>query len=278
MKESVSLYLGCIIPHRYPGTEVSARKVLETLGTKIYDIPSATCCPPDGIFKAFQEELWLTMAARNLAMAEKNDADMITICNGCYATLSDASRILKNNADAKKRVNEHLGKIGLAFNGNINVRHIVELLYYDIGPDRIKPTISNPLDFRVAVHYGCHLLYPSTERRNVNSDYNPVFLDELLTLTGAESVDYRDKGTCCGAGGGARKAAKESTLEVTADKLSYIRDADVDCLVVVCPLCRVQFDRGQRELAKKHTIPVVDYTQLLALAQGESAKDIDFRC
>jgi heterodisulfide reductase subunit B len=271
MKKRISLYLGCIIPHRYPGMEVSARKVLEHLGVEICDIPGATCCPPDGIFKAFHQELWLTMAARNIALAERNDADIITICNGCYSTLSDANRILKKDTDTRNRVNEHLSKIDLVFNGTIDVKHIAELLYYDIGPDRIRASISNPLGLRVAVHYGCHLLYPSAERKCDNPDYNPEFLDELVALTGAESIDYRDKGTCCGAGGGVRKAAKESALEATTHKLSYMRDAGVDCLLVVCPLCYIQFDRSQKESSEKHNIPVVSYTQLLALAQGESA-------
>jgi heterodisulfide reductase subunit B len=91
-------------------------------------------------------------------------------------------------------------------------------------------------------------------------------------------VDYPDKQQCCGAGGGVRSGLSESALSLTRHKLSRIREAEVDCIVNACPFCHLQFDAGQVEIRKKwdtdYSIPVVHFTQLLALAFGYSLEDV----
>ena len=117
----------------------------------------------------------------------------------------------------------------------------------------------HPLDLRVAVHYGCHLIKPSHDRK-LGSAENPSFFDELVGATGARSIEYEDKTACCGAGGGARSAVQDVALRLTEKKLEHMQKADVDCIVDACPFCHLQFDQGQFELAdlqgKEFSIPV----------------------
>ena len=83
--------------------------------------------------------------------------------------------------------------------------------------------ITTPLDLRVALHYGCHLIKPSKDR-NLGETEAPVFFDELVEATGAKSVDYTDKMVCCGAGGGVRSGHAAESLEMLEHKLACIRN------------------------------------------------------
>ncbi|MDG6244140.1 MAG: CoB--CoM heterodisulfide reductase subunit B [Methanolobus sp.] len=274
----LSLFLGCVAPNRYPGIEAATKKTFSKLAIELDDLLGASCCPAPGVFRSFDEETWLTLASRNIALSEKLDDDVLTICNGCYSTLKEAGDTLKKDPKLKETVNRNLIEIGHEFKGNHDVRHVIEYLYQDIGIERIKEMISKPLDLKVAVHYGCHLIRPLKEDGSELVNGNISFFDELVQATGATSVDYEDKMLCCGAGGGARTAILEATLKMTEKKLHNMADAQVDCIVNACPFCHLQFDSGQQDVnsrfRKNYSIPVLHYTQLLGLAMGYSADEL----
>ncbi len=275
MKE-LSLFLGCLIPNRYPAIEKATRLVLDRLGIKWSELKEASCCPAPGVFRSFDRITWLALASRNLALAEEKNTDLLTICNGCFSSLADANNILKNDGNLRKEVNSHLKKIGRIYHGKIEVRHIIEFLSKDIGAQNLGKFIEKPLEVRCAVHYGCHLFKP-TKNRKLGKAECPVFFDELVEATGAISVPYEGKTTCCGAGGGVRSAMPETSLEMTEYKLERMKKAGVDCIVNACPFCHLQYDAGQAELAKAgkiYSLPVVHYSQLLGLALGYTPQEV----
>jgi heterodisulfide reductase subunit B len=275
MKE-ISLYLGCLIPNRYPGIEKATKLILDRLGIKWSDLKEASCCPAPGVFRSFDQTTWLTLASRNIVLGEEKNTDLLTICNGCFSTLVDANNILKNDRVLHAQANTHLTKIGKEYRGTIEVRHIIEFLNKEIGKEKIDKMIERPLELRVAVHYGCHLLKPTKERKLGGAEH-PMFFDGLVEATGAVSVHYEGKNSCCGAGGGVRSAMLETSLKMTEYKLERMKKSGVDCIVEACPFCHLQYDGGQVELAKTgkdFNIPVVHYSQLLGLALGYSFEDV----
>ncbi|MBD3254406.1 MAG: CoB--CoM heterodisulfide reductase subunit B [Candidatus Lokiarchaeota archaeon] len=271
------LFLGCVIPNRYPFIEASIRNVFDFLGAEMLDMQGASCCPAPGVFRAFHIPTWLVIAARNISIAEEMGVSPITGCNGCYGTLRDAWYELEHEAELKKEVNEHLAKIGRKYKGNLEPKHIVQALYQDMGIDYIKDFIKHKFtDLRVGVHYGCHILKPS-DKRPWDGQYEcPTFLDEIVELTGAKSIPYKDKYMCCGAGGAVRSAIKEVAADFTREKLVNMRDAEVDIIIDVCPFCHLQLDLGQMEvnniykdvIGEPFKIPVIYLTQLLGLSFG----------
>lgn len=275
MKE-ISLFLGCLIPNRYPGIEKATILVLKRLGIKCSELKEAACCPAPGMYRSFDKITWLTLASRNLVLAEEKGADILTICNGCFSSLMDANNILKNDAGIRNEVNVHLAKIGMEYRSTIEVRHIIEFLYTDIGVKKLGDAIEKPLEIRAAVHYGCHLLKPTRERK-LGSAECPVFFDELVEATGAKSVPYEGKTSCCGAGGGVRSAMLETSFKMTEYKLDRIQKAGVDCIIDACPFCHLQYDAGQIELEKSgkdYDIPVLHFTQLIGLALGFTPDEV----
>ncbi|GAH82492.1 unnamed protein product, partial [marine sediment metagenome] len=234
-------------------------------------------CPAPGVFRAFHIPTWLVIAARNISIAEELGVSPITGCNGCYGTLKDAWYELEHEYDLKKEVNEYLAKIGRTYNGNLEPKHVVQALYLDMGLDYLKDHIKLTFsDLKVAVHYGCHIVKPS-EKRPWNGEYEaPRFLDEIVELTGAKSIDYKDKYMCCGAGGAVRTAVKEVAADFTREKLVNMRDVGVDIIINCCPFCHLQLDLGQIEvnnfygdiIGEQFHIPVIYITQLLGVAFG----------
>jgi heterodisulfide reductase subunit B len=269
--KGLSLFLGCLVPNRYPGIELATKLCLATLDIDCSDLPGASCCPAPGVFRSFDKSSWLTLASRNIVISEEMERDILTICNGCFSTLADANHIIQKDELAKDEVNSHLQKIGREVKGNIDVRHIIEYLYQEFGTEKISSFVQRPLDIRIAVHYGCHLIKP-TKERGLGGSERPAFFDELITALGATSVEYPDKMACCGAGGGVRSAMKERSLKMTEAKLAKIQEAGVDCIVNSCPFCHMQLDSGQDEIKEltgtEFEIPVLHYTQLLGIALG----------
>jgi heterodisulfide reductase subunit B len=190
--------------------------------------------------------------------------------------LNDVNCELLESPEKKKAVNEHLKKINKEFKGSIKVRHIAEIIYNDIGIENLKKKITNPLNLNIAVHYGCHILKPHDNKPWTESVEGPVFMDKLVEMTGAKSIDYKDKLMCCGAGGGVRTSMKEVALDFTKEKLTNMRNAGVDAIVLCCPFCALQFDIGQNEvnqmfkdqIGEPFHFPVIYITQLLGLAMG----------
>jgi heterodisulfide reductase subunit B len=273
-----SLFLGCMIPNRYPNIEVSIRNTMAGLGIELVDMKGASCCPAPGAIRSFSNKLWLAVAARNLTIAEEMGCDIMTGCNGCYGTLKETNETLKHNETRKDWVNRILKESGVReFNGTAEVKHLVEAFYVDMGINKLSEFVTNPIPLRVAVHYGCHIVKPS-ELRRWGANENPRFLDELVEATGAKSIDYKDKMMCCGAGGGVRASNLPVALDMVREKLTNMKAANVDCIVDCCPFCHMQLEGGQLDIKKQtgedFDIPVFYYTQLLGLTMGLNKEEL----
>ena len=268
------LFLGCIAPLKYPGIESSTRAVFNELGIEYTDLEGASCCPAPGVTQSFDKKTWLTLGARNLVIAEKNNLDIITICNGCFGSLFEVSHELNHDEKLRDEINKNLGEIGMKYNGKVKVRHFPEFYFKDIGLEKIKSKVKNELNLKVAVHYGCHFLKPS-DVMELDNPEKPRMLDDLVEAVGATSIEYRDKMMCCGAGGGVRARAADVSQKMTEEKLGYINDAGADCIVDVCPFCHLQYDLGQKNI--KSNIPVIHLNQLYGLAFGVDKAKLGFQ-
>ncbi len=263
-----AFFPGCLITTRLPYMESAIRKSLGVLGVELVDMPNATCCPEPTLLKALNPVAWLSIAARNLSIAEEMDLDILTPCNGCYETLKTANVTLKGDKVERERVNSVLGKINREFKGEIRVKHLVEVLYKDLGVKRIAEKIKTPLNgLKVAVHYGCHLLRPS-QLIQLDDPERPVILDELVEVLGAKSIHYKRKMMCCG--GEDLKTDPKISYAIAAEKLLHMKEGGANCITVTCPLCMIQFDENQpliqRKLKTKLNIPVFYFSELLCLA------------
>ncbi|MBE6524612.1 MAG: CoB--CoM heterodisulfide reductase subunit B, partial [Thermoplasmata archaeon] len=149
--------------------------------------------------------------------------------------------------------------------------HFAEVLYNEVGVEKIKAAVTKPLDYQVAAFYGCHFLKPS-EIKQVDNPENPHILDDLIEATGAKSMPRKQKTLCCGAGGGLKAAFGDVAKKFTETNLENMKESGAQYIIDVCPFCHLQFDGVQKDLG--YAIPVLHLSQLLGLAMGMDAKDL----
>ena len=195
-KPKYLILLGCVIPYRLSSYEISTRKVLQALGVELVEMPEYNCCgfPMDPI----DHDTMLTLAARNLCVAEREGLNILTLCNGCFGTLHKANKTLKEDKEEREKINGYLKEFGMEFKGTIEVKHLVHVLAEDVGFERIKNAVKKPLtNLRVAQHTGCHIVRP---KKIIGKDdpEDPKLLKQLIALTGAKCLDYMDEAECCG--------------------------------------------------------------------------------
>jgi heterodisulfide reductase subunit B len=277
-KRRFALFLGCNAPVRTLNYDMAARKVLERLDVDVVDIDDFACCGYP--LEAADHLTAVTMGARNIAIAEREGLDMLAICSACSGSLMRTQHELDTDEDLRREVNDRLANIGLEYKGTSKVRHLLRFLHEDIGLEELRKQVTRPLDgLKIAVHYGCHYLKPSEIVGGPDDPEVPHTVDELVAVTGAESVDYSERLLCCG---GAILGYREvDSQALIAKKLDSIADAGADAMEVHCAFCGVMYDGNQRAAEryaeKKYKMPVLPYPQLLGLAMGFDPEELGFR-
>jgi heterodisulfide reductase subunit B len=269
-KRNLSLFTGCLIPSKFSFIEMSSRRVLERLGITLHKIDGASCCPNQMAIQASDKDLWYTVAARNLALAEQNDVDIVSLCNGCYDTLKSVNSQLKADAELRGRINGRLAPLGLEFAGTIDVKHVVQVLHDDVGTNTIDKACDIHLDrFSFAPFVGCHVKRPM-DHMGFDDPEEPYYLKALVKATGAKVKRYPEMDACCG--GGFSIGRKNDVVPAARRLLHAIKDSGADGMVVNCPYCFSQFitgERGANDLYFEDIgVPVLYITELIGLAMG----------
>jgi len=271
----IAVYWGCVIPTiQYP-YEMSVREVMPRLGVELVDLENASCCGPQ--VQSVNINAAVYLAARNIAIAEKTGfTDLLAVCNGCHLSLFEASYHLGHDEKLREEINTLLKDEELHYSGKIKIWHTIDFLHDKIGENMIKKAVTHPLNgLKLAVHYGCHILRP-TSIGTVDDPENPQKLDRLVEWLGATSINYSEKLDCCGAM--LMLSHPDAAFTFAGLKLKAIQDLGADALIDSCPSCQNMFDMRQKSAAAttgaKLNVPVIYYTQLLGLAMGVSEEKL----
>lgn len=258
-------YPGCTIPYRQNAYEASAKAVARVLGVELVTMSQFNCCGLNT--EAVDQSAAELLAARNLAIAEESGLDLVTLCSGCYKTLSVANARIKGRQD---EVNEALARIGRKYCGSAKVLHFFQVLVSQVGYAPISHAIVRGFQgLKVATHVGCHAIRPS-QYVGADDAEVPIRLDETVRLTGAETVDYLDKNGCCGAP--LLAMSEKLGMEMGREAIRRMKEAGAEAVVCICPFCHIMFDvmqaKMQEEFGERYELPSIYLTQLLGLAMG----------
>jgi heterodisulfide reductase subunit B2 len=251
--------------------DASARAVMKALDSGLVDLPDWNCCGATGA-DVVSDLLSFALPARNLAKAQALGDQIVTTCSACYLNLFRVNSHLTVDPHLQENLNSVLGEIDLHYDGGVRVRHLLELLVTDIGVKTIAGRMQRRLGgIRVAPYYGCLVVRPYAE---FDGPDLPMSMDNLLTALGAAVVPYAMKTRCCG--GVLMTTRKDIAVKLVADLLAPVRD--VDCVVTVCPLCQLNLEACQREVAGQIgaavNVPILYFTQLMGLAFGLPQADL----
>jgi len=254
--------------------EISARKIAGKLGLELIEMPDYNCCglPLDPA----SHEIMLTLAARNLCIAEQKGLNIMALCPGCAGTLRKVNKLLREDKHEREKVNGYLKEVGLEFKGTIEVKHLMQVLAEDVGLEKIKEKVQRPLiNLAVAEHNGCHVVRPQ-KLIGFDDPEDPKILKSLIEVTGAKCLDYLDETECCGAP--VIGVNDKIPLSLARDKLFHMKAVNAQAVITVCPFCHMMFDTNQTRIERMfnetYGMPVLHYPQLLGLAMGFTPEEL----
>jgi heterodisulfide reductase subunit B len=249
--------------------EMSIREIMPHLGVELVDLDNASCCGTP--VQSVNMVAAVYLAARNVAIAERMGfADLLAVCNGCHLSLFEAAHFLSHDEKLREQVHRLLKEEDLQYSGKMKIWHAIDFLHDMIGEEAIKKAVTHPLNgLKLAVHYGCHILRPSSIG-TVDDPENPRKLDDLIEWLGAKSIPYPEKLDCCGAM--LMLSHPDAAFTFTGLKLKAVQELGADAFVDSCPSCQNMFDVRQKSAAAttgaRLNMPIIYFTQLLGLAMG----------
>jgi heterodisulfide reductase subunit B len=276
----LAFYLGCTIPLKMPHLEKAFRDVASILDLKLKEMEGVSCCPEPVSLQSLNIDTWVTLGARNLAIAENMDLDILTICSGCYETLKTVSVLLEEDEKYLEKIEGILKKINYKYTGKTKVYHFVELFSQPEWLEKLKSLTVKPLDnLTLAVHYGCHLVRPS-KIMQFDHPEKPEKIDIILEALGAKTIEFANKLECCGFCARLQEEIGEKLVEDKMTELCELEE-EVDALIAVCPACTTQYDRKEkmisRKTGKKLDIPVLYLAEIMAVALGVDLQDLSLK-
>ena len=266
-------YPGCSLEGTALEYNTSTKKFLQEVGVNLTELDDWTCCGATAA-ESVSALLSLALPARNIALAEKmvGDRDILVPCSACYLNLKKVEEKTKIDAELLIKLNEILKENQLELSGKIRVRHLLDILSKDLGPQIIQNRLKRSLDgFRIAPYYGCQCLRPYAAFDDPEA---PVSMEPLIKATGAEVHPWKMGGKCCGASH--MNTKMEVALKLSGAILNAARGADV--IVTVCPMCQMNLETYQNKISKTNQkdlrISILYLPQLLGLSIGLSEKDL----
>jgi len=267
------LYWGCSLEGSGANYLVSLKPVLQKLGVEFEEIKDWNCCGASISYAGANDLAIKVLNARNLAIAEANGGyDIIAPCSSCYIQMVKVNHEIQEDPQLAAKVNEALAEGGLQYKGGVKVRHVLDVLYHDIGIEKIKQTVVKPLNgLKVAGYVGCQSVRPYGEYDSVE---RPITHDRIIEAVGAEAVEFPKKMRCCGSG--IFLPEMDYCFNLVRDILEDALNHGAQLVSTVCPMCAMNLEvyqsRINKALGTDFDVPIVYLTQLMAVAFGGDLK------
>lgn len=236
----ILFWVGCA-----PATDERAKKVaramaqlLNLAGVEWAVLGHEERCTGDVARRAGNEFLFQMMAPQNIEILNGYETKRIlTICPHCYNTL-------------KHEYPE--------FGGNYEVVHHTDYLAELIATGKLKPEA--PVDAAVVYHDSCYL-----------GRYNGIYdspRDLLKSIPGVTVVepqdDTRDRGMCCGAGGGQMfKEDEPGTERINFARTDQLCATHADTIATACPFCMRMMTDALNTKEKTDEVRQLDLAEIL---------------
>jgi heterodisulfide reductase subunit B len=284
--KKLCLFKACLEKY-FPGVRWGMHDLLEELGMNVSICTNQSCC--SGTF--FQRNLitraqFAAINERNISELNQQADIVLFSCNGCYNSLMRGRDFLKN-PDVKKKTQDILnqlkkkskgenypGKYEIVDNLKLQFVHDLDFLYL-IRNDVFNTLKFNLKELKVAIHYGCHYLNLSRDKKTAEAYLrDKTKLEELVTLFGGIPVDYQEREACCGWGASQLVIHPKDALKITYKKLKSAQNVDADFMLMPCPTCLYTLSKPEyRQKMKKYfgeklDIPTIHINELIAILRG----------
>jgi Fe-S oxidoreductase/nitrate reductase gamma subunit len=212
-------------------------KVLKTAGVDFAILGEEERCTGDPARRIGHEFLFQMQAQSNIQTLDGYGVKkIITACPHCFNTLA----------------NEY-GQFG----GHYEVIHHTVFIRDLLRQGRLKP--KKPVEQSVVYHDSCYL-----GRHNGIFDAPREILQVLPGVRPREMERYREKGFCCGAGGGMMWFEERIGKRVNIERTEEALRVKPNLVGTACPFCLSMFEDGIRAKDATEQLKAMDLAELVA--------------
>ena len=257
-----SYFPGCTLKNKAQDLDKYGRDSAKALGFELEEIENWQCC--GGVYPLSKTEKAVKLSSvRALADARDHGQSLITLCSACHNVIKQVNNDMLTDEETNLKINNYLAQENKeAYNGETKVLHYLEVLRDEIGWDKVKDAVKNPLKGKkIGAYYGCLLLRPAKVMQ-MDDPENPQILEDFIKAIGATPVIYAQRNECCGA----YTSLEDKNIPAQRSEkiLNNAIDNGAEILVTACPLCRYNLDKN----AAGKNVKIIYFTELLAEALG----------
>ncbi len=266
--KAIAYYPGCSLHATSPEFNTSTKAVAKALDLELIEPEGWLCCGSSSAHRA-DPEAAVRLPMQNLSLIEQSGFSEVTMpCAACFNRHKSAQYEIRHDVERTSAVAE---KIGYDYQDTVKVKSLGETIIEHVGPEEISKRVKKSLEgLRVVCYYGCLLTRPPQVTESAHPE-NPTDLDDLTAALGAEVLDWSYKTTCCGAAHSLTR--RDIVLDLSSTLIKEARLAGAEAIVVACPLCHTNLDARQFQMDLEQEMPIIFFTQLMALALGLSPRE-----
>ena len=241
----ILFWVGCAGSYEDRAKKVS-RALVELMNIakiKFAILGTEETCTGDSARRMGNEYLFQTLCQTNVETLNGYGVKkIVTNCPHCFNTLA----------------NEYP-----QFGGNYDVVHGTELVAQLVAEGRIR--LTEEIKQSITYHDACYL-----GRYNEIYDAPRQILQKIPGMEVREMTNNRDRGLCCGAGGGRMWMEEKIGQRINQRRLEDIVEMKTDSVAVACPFCMVMIGNAAAEM--NQTVAPFDVLELAARSAGVGAK------
>lgn len=243
----ILLWVGCSGAFHPKGQETTRAmvKILKTGGVRFGILGKEERCCGDAARRLGEEELFLDLAAKNIASFNKYQIKkIVTLCPHGFNILKNEYPALGDDPRSGSRT-------------DFEVIHAAEFVLGLIEQKRIS--LKYPVDKRMAIHDPCYL-------GRANQIYEPL-REVTGYVPGAELMELernRANAFCCGGGGGRMWLHENIGHNISNLRAEEIGESGVELVGTACPFCLTMLEDGIAALEMEQPPKVMDIIEIVA--------------
>ncbi len=235
---AILFWVGCTasLEQRSQSVARSMASVLKRAGVDFAILGDEETCTGDPARRMGNEYLYQVLAQQNIETMNSYDVrKVVTICPHCFNTI--------------KNEYPHLG-------GDYEVVHYTEFVDELIGSGKIRPV--GRIETKVAYHDSCYL-----GRHNGIYDAPRNIAKSIPGVELVEMSRRRERGFCCGAGGGHMWIDESKGQRVNHARTEQFFETGAATVGVSCPFCLQMFEEGIGSLDGEEKTQAKDLLEIL---------------
>ena len=239
-RADVLFWVGCMgsFDDRAKKISVALARILKAAKIKFAILGQEESCNGDPARRMGNEYLWQMLAKQNIETLDRYQVrTVVTFCPHCF-----------------HQIGNEYPQLG----GEYEVIHHSTLIERLLAHGKLSLRTDEGRALTMAYHDSCYL----GRYNDVYDEPRAVLKRALPVVTLAEPPRTRDRGLCCGAGGGRMFMEERTGKRINAERTEELLATGADAIAVACPFCMTMLTDGVK--AKGSDVPIVDIAEAVA--------------